>query len=111
MRPPFTVRQRRIAHIVLSEVDWLHYAELPPDRGRGVPDLSPRQRMVLVLLLEGRSKVEISELLHISPHTTHDHTKAIYLSPFRGVVPGGVDPPLQIGRWWGYRFVLIPNSF
>ncbi len=69
-RPAFTARQRRIAHIVLSEVDWLHYAELPPDRGRAVPALSPRQRVVMVLLLlEGRSRDEIARLLHISPHT------------------------------------------
>ena len=77
-RPAFTARQRRIAHIVLSEVDWLHYAELPPDRGRAVPSLSPRQRVVMELLLEGRSRDEIARLLHISPHTAHDHTKAVY---------------------------------
>jgi DNA-binding CsgD family transcriptional regulator len=77
-RPAFTPRQRRIAHIVLSEVDWLHYADLPSHRGSAVPTLSPRQRVVLVLLLEGRTGAEIAELLHISPHTVHDHRKAIY---------------------------------
>jgi DNA-binding CsgD family transcriptional regulator len=77
-RESFTARQRRIAHIVLSEVDWLHYADLPGDHGRDVPRLSPRQRVVLVLLLEGRPRGEIARLLHISPHTAHDHAKAIY---------------------------------
>lgn len=77
-RPAFTARQRRIAHILLSEVEWLHYAELPRDRGSGVPSLSPRQRVVLVLLLEGRTRKDIARLLHISPHTAHDHTKAVY---------------------------------
>ncbi len=77
-REAFTARQRRIAHIVLGEVDWLHYADMPGDRGRRVPTLSPRQRVVLVLLLEGRTRGEIARLLHISPHTVHDHTKAIY---------------------------------
>lgn len=77
-REEFTARHRRIAHIVLSEVKWLHYAGLPPDRGGGVPALSPRRRMVFVLLLEGRTRAQIARLLNISPHTAHDHTKAVY---------------------------------
>lgn len=77
-REEFSARQRRIAHVVLGEVEWLHYAELPVDRGDGVPALTPRQRMVLVLLLEGRTRDEIARLLNISPHTSHDHIKAIY---------------------------------
>jgi DNA-binding CsgD family transcriptional regulator len=77
-RPPFADRESRIAHIVLSEVQWLHYAELPGDRGRKAPQLSPRQRVVLILLVEARDKDEIARLLHISPHTVKDHMKAIY---------------------------------
>lgn len=77
-RTAFNGRQRRIAHIVLSEVAWLHYADLPQDHGSGVSDLSPRQRVVFVMLLEGRTRKEIAELLHISTHTAHDHTKAVY---------------------------------
>lgn len=77
-RPPFSSRQRRIAHIVLSEVDWLHGAELPKEGGRSVSNLTPRQRVVLVLILEGRERDEIARMLHISRHTVHDHTKAIY---------------------------------
>lgn len=77
-RDPFTARQRRLAHIVLTEVRWLHYADLPGDRGESVPDLTPRQRVVLVMLLEARSIAEIARLLHISPHTAKDHSKAIY---------------------------------
>jgi DNA-binding CsgD family transcriptional regulator len=77
-REPFDVRQSRIAHIVLSEVDWLHYAELPGDRGERVPQLTPRQRVVLAMLIEARDKDEIAGLLHISPHTAKDHIKAIY---------------------------------
>lgn len=77
-RDPFDPRHCRIAHILLSEVDWLHRAELPIDRGITVPRLTPRQRVVLVMLLEGRSLQEIAKLLHISPHTAKDHAKAIY---------------------------------
>jgi DNA-binding CsgD family transcriptional regulator len=77
-REPFDARQSRMAHIILSEVDWLHYAELPGDRGHQVPQLTPRQRVVLVMLIEARDKDEIARLLHISPHTVKDHIKAIY---------------------------------
>lgn len=77
-RSPFSQRDSRIAHIVLDEVEWLHYAALPGDRGRRIPELSPRQRVVLVMLIEARDKGEIARLLHISPHTVKDHMKAIY---------------------------------
>lgn len=77
-RVPFSDRESRIAHILLSEVEWLHFAELPGDRGRKVPQLTPRQRVVLIMLIEAHDKEEIARLLHISPHTVKDHIKAIY---------------------------------
>lgn len=77
-RPAFTPRQRKIAHIVLAEVDWLHCAELPSADSQHVVKLTSRQRNVLVLLLEGRSRAEIASSFNISTHTVHDHTKAIY---------------------------------
>jgi DNA-binding CsgD family transcriptional regulator len=77
-RSGFSDRESRIAHILLSEVEWLHFAELPGDRGRKVPLLTPRQRVVLIMLIEAHDKDEISRLLHISPHTVKDHIKAIY---------------------------------
>jgi len=77
-REPFSDRDARLAHILLSEVEWLHYAELSGDRGRRVPELSPRQRVVLIMLIEARDKDDIARLLHISPHTVKDHIKAIY---------------------------------
>lgn len=77
-RPPFSDRDRRLAHILLSEVKWLHYADFPKDHGVLVPELSPRQRVILVMLIEARDKDEIAKLLHISPHTVKDHIKAVY---------------------------------
>lgn len=77
-RPPFNNRESEIAHILLSEVDWHHRAELPEDRGATVPQLTPRQRMVLIMLLECRTVPEIAQLLHIAVYTAKDHTKAIY---------------------------------
>lgn len=77
-KPAFTDRERRLAHIILSEVAWLHHAGFPRDRGAGVEELSSRQREVLVLLLEGRTREEIARLLGISRHTANDHTKVVY---------------------------------
>lgn len=37
-----------------------------------------RERDVCAELLTGRSTSEIAEQLHLSPHTVHDHTKALY---------------------------------
>ncbi len=77
-REPFSDRESRIAHILLSEVEWLHYAEVPSESGRKVPQLTPRQRVVLIMLIEAHDKDDIARLLHISPHTVKDHIKAIY---------------------------------
>lgn len=40
--------------------------------------LTPAERPVLQLLLEGRCEREIAEILGLSPHTVHNHVRAIY---------------------------------
>jgi DNA-binding CsgD family transcriptional regulator len=77
-RPAFTPKESRIAHILLTEVPWLHKQGWPEDRGSSVPDLPPRQRMVLNLLIEGLDRQTISDRLRISPHTANDYVKAVY---------------------------------
>lgn len=77
-REPFDARDSRIAHILLSEIDWLHRIEMPENKGNGVPQLTPRQRTVLIMLLEGRQAKEIAQLLHITEYTVKDHAKVIY---------------------------------
>ena len=77
-REAFTERESRIAHILLSEVEWLHYAELSGERERKVPELSPRERVVLIMLVEAHDKDRIADLLHLSPHTVKVYMKAIY---------------------------------
>lgn len=77
-REAFSLRESRIAHILLSEIDWLHRIEMPENKGDGVPQLTPRQRTVLIMLIEGRSTKEIAKLLHITEYTVKDHVKAIY---------------------------------
>jgi DNA-binding CsgD family transcriptional regulator len=75
---PFTERENLIAHIVLSEVRWLHELGWPKDRGVSVPELSPRVRMVMHVLLQGGSRKAIADQLSLSLHTVNDYVKQIY---------------------------------
>ena len=77
-RPRFSRRDRRLAHIVLSEVPWLHRAGLPEDEGRTVPQLPPRLRTVFVMLFEGKDRKRIAHLLNISQHTAKDYISEVY---------------------------------
>jgi DNA-binding CsgD family transcriptional regulator len=77
-KPPFTAREARLAHVIISEVPWLHEQGWPEDRAVTVPQLSLRQRLVLNLLLDGRDRASIAEILRVSPHTANDYVKAVY---------------------------------
>ncbi len=77
-REEFTERERQIAHIVLSEVAWLHGLGWPEDLGVRVPSLAPRSRAVLNLLLEGHSRQFIAEQLGLSIHTASGYVKQVY---------------------------------
>ncbi len=74
----FTERQSRICHIILSNIDWLHRAGIPGHEGKTVPDLTPKQRIVLSYLIQGYKRADIARTLVISEHTVNDHTKVIY---------------------------------
>lgn len=75
---PFTARESRMAHIVLTEVPWLHQQGWPEDRGVTVPRLYPRQRLILNFLLQGRSRKDIAAHLELSENTVSGYTKQIY---------------------------------
>jgi DNA-binding CsgD family transcriptional regulator len=77
-RERFSPRERRIAHIVLSEVPWLHTAGLPEDQGKSVPDLPPRLRTVFVMLFEGHDRKRIAVLLGLSEHTVKEYISDVY---------------------------------
>ncbi len=77
-RPAFTERESRLAHIVLSEVDWLHEDVLPNHPDEGVASLSPRLRQVLNCLLTGMTRKEIAGELNLSVHTLGDYVKQVY---------------------------------
>lgn len=74
----FSERDRRIAHILLSEVPWLHEMGWPEDRGSTVPKLYARQRIILNLLLEGLDRKSIALHLGISVNTVSGYCKEIY---------------------------------
>jgi len=75
---PFSQREKMIAHVVLSEVSWLHMSGWPEDRGAKVPHLPPKLRMVLNLLIEGMVRKQIANHLEISPHTLSGYVKEVY---------------------------------
>lgn len=77
-RPNFTDRERRIAHIVTGEVDWLHYDKNLDVVTREVRPLSPRLRTVLTLLVDGKSVKEVASQLNLSSHYISDCTKRLY---------------------------------
>jgi DNA-binding CsgD family transcriptional regulator len=77
-RPEFSPRDVRIAHIVLTEVPWLHEQGWPEDRGVGVPRLSKRLRFALNLLILGQSRKEIAANMNISVNTAQGYIKDIY---------------------------------
>lgn len=76
--PDFTSREIQMAHIILTEVPWLHAMGWPEDRGAKVPDLAPRQRVVLNLLLDGRDRKTIADHLEISENTVSGYIKEVY---------------------------------
>ncbi|TWT29349.1 hypothetical protein KOR34_52590 [Posidoniimonas corsicana] len=76
-RERFSARHRRIAHIILANVDWLHFAGAPVLNPRVVRELTPTQRVVLVHLLDGRRRPEIAESMAITENTVRDHVRSV----------------------------------
>jgi DNA-binding CsgD family transcriptional regulator len=74
----FSERDSRIAHIILTEVPWLHEQGWPEDRGIDVPSLSKRQRLTLNLLTQGQSRKQIAENMKISLNTAQGYIKTVY---------------------------------
>lgn len=74
----FSERQTQMAHIVLSEVAWLHAQGWPEDRGATIPKLSPRQRSVLIMLTGGHTRKEMASALEISENTVSGYVKDVY---------------------------------
>lgn len=77
--PDFTPRERRIVHIVASEIDWLHTADVPEAESvENAHKLTPRLRVVFMLLIKGWNRKKIAAHLGITPNTTAGYIKTIY---------------------------------
>jgi DNA-binding CsgD family transcriptional regulator len=77
-KPEFGMRETQMAHIVLSEVPWLHALGWPQDRGVSIPKLTPRQRVVMNLLTDGMSRKEMANVLGISEGTVSGYVREVY---------------------------------
>lgn len=76
--PLFSPREARIAHIVLTEVRWLHEEGMPHTEAVPITTLPPRCRLILHQLLAGRPRKVIAADLSISIHTVNDYLKQIF---------------------------------
>lgn len=77
-KPQFSQREARIAHILLSEVPWLHFQSFPGKESREITRLFPRHRTILNCLCEGWSRKKIADHLGIAENTVHGYTKEVY---------------------------------
>lgn len=75
---PFGSREVEILELTAEAVSWLRprvVESLPPETFK---DITSRQRMVMMLLLEGMSRKQISTMLDITLHTVNDHCKELF---------------------------------
>jgi DNA-binding CsgD family transcriptional regulator len=92
-REPFSDLQRCLCHVVVANIKWLHQASFPDHEGIECLKLSPRQRTVLIHLLNGKSRDEIAQLLHVSSDTVKSHIRSVYRH-------FNVDSQVQLMRWF-----------
>lgn len=76
--PPFTQRDKAIAHLILKEVPWLHLSGWPEDRGATVPTLHRRQRLLLNLLLEGIPRKAAADQMNVSENTVSRYAWEVF---------------------------------
>lgn len=77
-KPEFEARHAALLHAALASIAWLSSTAgevVPTDNFK---PLTPRQRTVMLLVLDGRSRKDIASQLGLSEHTIDDHLKAIY---------------------------------
>ncbi|RYD28071.1 MAG: LuxR family transcriptional regulator [Verrucomicrobiaceae bacterium] len=75
---PFSARETRLAGIVFDEISWLYDFDDATHTPAGPPLLTPRQRVVATLMLQGWDRKRIAAHLDISANTLGSHIKEIY---------------------------------
>ena len=81
-KPQFDPRLARLAELVVRECGTLHAQGIDLEQAHrlatAVGGLTPRQKVVLAMLVDGYNVPALARHLAISPHTAKDHVKAIY---------------------------------
>lgn len=75
---PYNRRERRLMALLNLELSLLGGGKLARLEGPTVTDLSPRQREVLICLMNGDSEAQVALKLEISRHTVHDYVKMLH---------------------------------
>lgn len=75
---PFSSRETRLAGIVFDEVGWLYDFDEAARFPVSQTLLTPRQRVVATLMLQGWDRKRIASHLDISANTLGSHIKEIY---------------------------------
>jgi DNA-binding CsgD family transcriptional regulator len=77
-RPDFSPRDVTLTYAALGGIPWLSAEAAEASGDQSFDQLTPRQRAVMLCLLDGLSRKEISRRLEISVHTVNDHIKTVF---------------------------------
>jgi len=75
---PFSARELKIAHLLFKEIPWLHAAGWSQEITSKAPQLYPRQRVVLNLMLDGMGRKQIGHEMGLTQNTVAGYIKDIY---------------------------------
>ena len=75
---PFSAKQLKIAHLIIQEIPWLHSAGWSHEITSKAPQLYPRQRVVLNLMLDGLGRKQISYEMELTKNAVAGYIKDIY---------------------------------
>ncbi|MEM7147548.1 MAG: helix-turn-helix transcriptional regulator, partial [Verrucomicrobiota bacterium] len=74
----FNEREKAIVNTTLAALDGLQRVGWPGEKAEQIPRLSPQQRKVMNLLLEGFTKKEVAEQMGLQNSTVSTYTREVY---------------------------------
>lgn len=74
----FALREKQIVALLFGQVEWLHRHGVHPQAQQQVLKLSPRERQVLTLMLNGDSRKKIAAKLGIREYTVAGYQKKLH---------------------------------
>ena len=78
-RPDFSSEDKQLLDIAMAHIPWLHATFDESMADKKIEDLlTQRQKVVMMMLLDGRQRTDIAQALGISEETVGVHLKAIY---------------------------------